>query len=124
MAGGPSTPALTAAVSKASGYGSIAAGFRPAELLRKAIALTRSLTGAQFGVNLFVPSVPADADEVSADAAARKPEAERLGVALDDAHWEDNAYDDKLAVVESTRVHVVSFTFDARPPTSRAAAPG
>jgi nitronate monooxygenase len=116
MAGGPSTPALTAAVSDAGGYGFLAAGYLSAEGLREAIATTRTLTGAPFGVNLFVPSAPGDPTQVADYAAVLKPEAERLGVALGEARWEDDAYDAKLGVVESTHVHLVSFTFGC--PTS------
>jgi len=111
MAGGPSTPALTAAVSDAGGYGFLAAGYLSAGCLQEAIATTRTLTGAPFGVNLFVPSAPGDPAQVAAYAAALKPEAERLGVALGEARWDDDAYDAKLGVVESTHVHLVSFTF-------------
>jgi len=111
MAGGPSTPALTAAVSDAGGYGFVAAGYLSAEGLREAIATTRTLTGAPFGVNLFVPSTSGDPAQVAEYAELLKPEAERLGVALGDARWEDDAYDAKLGVVESTHVHLVSFTF-------------
>jgi len=49
MAGGTSTPALTAAVSEAGGYGLLAAGYLSAEGLREAIEATRSLTGERFG---------------------------------------------------------------------------
>ncbi|MGH9028701.1 MAG: NAD(P)H-dependent flavin oxidoreductase, partial [Acidimicrobiales bacterium] len=35
----------------------------------------------------------------------------RLGVALGEPRWGDDAYDSKLDVAESTRVHLVSFTF-------------
>jgi nitronate monooxygenase len=111
MAGGPSTPALTAAVSDAGGYGFLAAGYLSAEGLREVIEATRSLTGEPFGVNLFVPSAPGDPAQVAAYAAALQPEAERLGVALGEARWEDDAYNAKLGVVESTHVHLVSFTF-------------
>jgi len=111
MAGGPSTPAMTAAVSDAGGFGFLAAGYLSAESLRKAIETTRTMTGAPFGVNVFVPSAPGDPAQVAAYAAALQPEAERLGVTLGEARWEDDAYDDKLDVVESTHVHLVSFTF-------------
>jgi nitronate monooxygenase len=111
MAGGPSTPALTAAVSKAGGYGFVAAGYLSAEALYEAIGLTRTLTGAPFGVNLFMPSAPGDPTEIASYAAVLRPEAERLGVALGEARWEDDAYDAKLEVVRSTHVHLVSFTF-------------
>jgi nitronate monooxygenase len=82
MAGGASTPALTAAVADAGGYGFVAAGHLSAEGLREAIVTTRTLTGAPFGVNLFVPSSPGDPAEVAGYAAALQPEAERLRVAL------------------------------------------
>ena len=85
MAGGPSTPALTAAVCRAGGYGFVAAGYLSADALNRAIALTCTLTGAPFGVNLFVPSAPGDAAQVAAYAATLRPEAERLGVALGEA---------------------------------------
>ena len=111
MAGGPSTPKLTAAVSGAGGYGFIAAGYLTADGLHDAIVATRTLTGGSFGVNLFVPSAPGDSTEVTTYAAELQPEAERLGVALGDPHWEDDAFEAKLDVVESTRVDLVSFTF-------------
>jgi nitronate monooxygenase len=111
MAGGPSTPALTAAIADAGGYGFVAAGYLSAKGLHEAIATTRTLTGARFGVNLFVPSAPGDPAEVAGYAATLQPEAERLGVALGEPRWEDDAYDAKLDVVESAHVHLVSFTF-------------
>jgi nitronate monooxygenase len=111
MPGGPSTPVLTAAVSDAGGFGFVAAGYLSAQGLREAIARTRTLTGAPFGVNLFVPSASGDPAQVADYAEALKPEAERLGVSLGEARWEDDAYDAKLGVVESTHVHLVSFTF-------------
>jgi nitronate monooxygenase len=116
MAGGPSTPALTAAVSDAGGFGFVAAGYLSADGLHEAIAITRTLTGAPFGVNLFVPSTPGDPAEVAAYAATLQPEAERLGIALGEPRWDDDAYDAKLDVVESNRVNLVSFTFGC--PTS------
>ena len=45
MAGGPSTPELTAAVSAAGGYGFLAAGYLSAAGLAETIAATRALTG-------------------------------------------------------------------------------
>jgi nitronate monooxygenase len=111
MAGGPSTPALTAAVAQAGGYGFIAAGYLSVEGLQRAITSTRALTGAPFGVNLFVPTAPGDLAEIAAYASALQPEADRLGVKLGEPRWDDDAYDAKLDVVESTHVHLVSFTF-------------
>jgi nitronate monooxygenase len=116
MAGGASTPALAAAVNDAGGYGFIAAGYLSPEELRRAIASTRSLTGAPFGVNLFVPSAPGDRGEIAAYADSLQPEADRLGVALGDPRWEDDAYAAKLETVVSARVHLVSFTFGCPTP--------
>ena len=46
MAGGPSTPELTAAVAAAGGYGFLAAGYLSPDGLRRLIAATRSITDA------------------------------------------------------------------------------
>jgi nitronate monooxygenase len=116
MAGGPSTPALTGAVSRAGGYGFIAGGYLSAEGLHEAITMTRALTGSPFGVNLFVPSSTGDPAEIAAYAAVLQPEAERLGVSLGEPRWDDDAYESKLEVVESTHVHLVSFTFGCPTP--------
>ena len=116
MAGGPSTPELTAAVSSAGGYGFVAGGYLCSDGLHQTIARTRTLTGAPFGVNLFVPSTPGDPEEVAAYASLLVPEAERMGVALGEALWEDDGYDAKVDVVVSDRVHMASFTFGC--PTS------
>ena len=111
MAGGPSTPALTAAVIGAGGYGFVAAGYLSADGLRDAIAAVRGLTGGPFGVNLFMPAAPGDAAEVAGYAATLQAEAQRLGVALGEPRWDDDAYDAKLDVLEADCVDLVSFTF-------------
>lgn len=118
MAGGPSTPRLTAAVADAGGYGFLAAGYLSADGLRQLMEATRSITGAPFGVNLFCPSAPADQDSVRAYAQAIHPEAVRLGVPLGEAGWEDDAYDAKVDVVASAHVDLVSFTFGCPTPAT------
>jgi nitronate monooxygenase len=102
MAGGPSTPALTAAIADAGGCGFVAAGYLSAKGLSQAIATTRTLTGALFGVNLFVPSAPGDPGEVARYGAALQPQAERLGVALGEPRWQDDAYDVELLWMPKT----------------------
>lgn len=111
MAGGPSTPELAAAVAGAGGYPFVAGGYLTATTLAEAISATRALTAAPFGVNLFVPSEPADPAAVAAYAAALAPEAARLGVALGDPAWDDDDYPAKLGVVLATRPDLVGFTF-------------
>src|SRR5579863_4460150 len=116
MAGGPSTPALTAAVSEAGGYGFLAGGYLSPDALNEAIAVTRTLVDMPFGVNLFVPSSPGDPAEIAAYSSTLQPEARRLGVTLGEGRWEDDDYAAKLDVITSRRVHLASFTFGC--PTS------
>jgi nitronate monooxygenase len=111
LAGGPSTPALTAAVADAGAYGYVAGGYLTAEGLHQAITATRRLTGRPFGVNLFVPGPVGDAAEVARYAARLEPEAARLGVALGAPRWDDDAFAAKLEVARAAAVHQVSFTF-------------
>ncbi len=116
MAGGPSTPALAAAVAAAGAYPFVAAGYLSPDALHDAIATTRTLSPAPFGVNLFVPSLPGDRAQVAAYATALRPDAERLGVALGEPRWEDDSYAAKLDVVVAARVDLVSFTFGCPSP--------
>ena len=111
MAGGPSTPALTAAVSRAGGFGFLAAGYLTPDQLRSTLADTRLLTGAPVGVNVFCPSAPADPTPVEAYAELLRPDSQGLGVPLGDPRWEDDHYADKLALLVAERVAMVSFTF-------------
>ena len=72
MAGGPSTPALCAAVSEAGGLGSYGGAYLPVDQLRAEIRAIRGLTARPFAVNLFADS------GVAADAAALLAARERL----------------------------------------------
>lgn len=112
MAGGPSTPALAAAVSEAGGLGFLAAGYKTADAVAAEVEAVRSVTGAPFGVNLFVVE-PYEPDAVGIDAYRRslEPEAARLGVELGDARWDDDQWHAKLDLVLDVRPDVVSFTF-------------
>jgi nitronate monooxygenase len=117
MAGGPSTPELAAAVAAAGGFPYVAAAYLSPDALDDAIVRTRELTPAPLGVNLFVPSPnAADPDAIADYARQLEPEAQRLGVALGDPHWDDDAFDEKLDRVIAARVHTVSFTFGCPDP--------
>ncbi len=112
MAGGPSTPALAAAVGNAGGLGFLAAGYKTAEAVADDIAQLRAAGGAPFGVNIFVPSAdPAPGEAAVAYARTLAADAERHGVALGDPRFDDDAYEAKLELVMRERVPVVSFTF-------------
>ena len=58
MAGGPSTPALAAAVWQAGGLGFLGAGYKTVDAVREDIAALRELADGPFGVNLFAPPGP------------------------------------------------------------------
>ncbi len=116
MAGGPTTPALAAAVSGAGGLGFLAAGYLTAERLVDEIEQTLRVTDRPFGVNLFVPSAStARPDALAAYAAQLEPEAERLGVSLGEPRWSDDGWDAKVDVVLGLPPAVVSFTFGLPP---------
>lgn len=112
MAGGPSGPALVAAVAQAGALGFLAAGYKSVDGLADEIARTRELTGAPFGVNVFVPG-SSDVDETALAQylAELVPEAEELGVPLGEPMADDDGYAAKLEVLEAVPVAVVSFTF-------------
>jgi nitronate monooxygenase len=113
MAGGPSTPALAAAVSGAGGLGFLAAGYKSTEAVAAEIAALRQRTSAPFGVNLFAPpGTRAPAAVVSAYAETLAADTERYGVALGDGtRFDDDSYHAKLDLMLGDRVPVVSFTF-------------
>jgi nitronate monooxygenase len=112
LAGGPSTPALAAAVCNAGALGFVAAGYKTAGAMRDDIARTRAMTDRPFGVNLFVPGGgPADLAAVAAYAERLEPDARRAGVPLGAPRFDDDDFDAKLAVLRDERVAVASFTF-------------
>jgi nitronate monooxygenase len=118
MAGGPSTPALAAAVSKAGGLGFLAAGYKTVEAVRAELAALRSLlpASALFGVNVFAPpGHGAGAGDVGAYAERLRGEAERYGVTLGTPRWDDDRYAEKIELLCGERVPVVSVTFGCPP---------
>jgi len=117
MAGGPSTPALAAAVSDAGGLGFLAAGYRTTAQLRHDIGSIRQLTPAPFGVNLFVlTETEVDPAAISAYARTLEPDAHRLGASVGEARFDDDELETKLELVLAERVPIVSFTFGCPQP--------
>ena len=111
LAGGASTPALTAAVVEAGAFGFVAAGYKALEALRDDLAATRALTDAPFGVNVFVPGHATERGRYQRYIEALRDEAGRQGVALGEPRFEDDAWDAKLALLEDDPVATVSFIF-------------
>jgi NAD(P)H-dependent flavin oxidoreductase YrpB (nitropropane dioxygenase family) len=113
MAGGPTTPALVTAAARANSLAFLAGGYRTADALAEQIAEVRS-DSAGFGVNLFAPNpVPVDPEAFRRYARTIAPEARTYGIDIlatriveDDDHWSD-----KIDLLLSDPVPVVSFTF-------------
>ncbi|MFT3663096.1 MAG: nitronate monooxygenase [Gordonia sp. (in: high G+C Gram-positive bacteria)] len=118
MAGGPSTPALTAAISAAGGFGMLAGAYLSPTALRDEIAAVRARTAAPFGVNLFVPEeIPFDAEAFERFRAELLPLAERRGAVLPESvPYTDDRFDEKVEVLLDSGVAAVSFTFGVPEP--------
>jgi nitronate monooxygenase len=106
MAGGPSTPALAAAVSEAGGLGFLGAGYKSAAAMAQEVEATRALTQAPFGVNLFElrGAAPGPPEAVAAYAAT-------LPEPVGEPRVDDDEIDAKLAALLADPVAVGSFTF-------------
>ena len=105
MAGGPSTPALAAAVSAAGGLGMLAAGYKAPDAVR---ADLEACGDARVGLNLFAPVPgPADPDAVERYAAMLRAAGHELG----EPRFDDDAFAAKVALAAEARVPVVSFAF-------------
>jgi nitronate monooxygenase len=116
LAGGASTPELTAAVSEAGGLGILAAGYLTPEALEARIEEVRARTSAPFGVNLFVPGDPeAETPGLEEYLESLALEANRYGAGLGEARYDDDGYAQKLGLVRKLRPAVVSFTFGCPP---------
>src|SRR5947209_8259781 len=81
MAGGPSTPALAAAVSEAGGLGSLGVGYLAPDAIREGIRQVRRTTAQPFACNLFAPGAcVVDPNEVATAIAALAPYRDELGL--------------------------------------------
>ena len=112
LAGGPSTPALAAAVSEAGAIGFLAAGYKTAAAVEAEVHELRALTARPIGLNLFYPIREA-VDETALEAYAERlrSETDRYGVELGEPLWSDDDWTAKLEVAARERPEVVSFTF-------------
>lgn len=117
MAGGPTTPALVAAVCEAGGLGSVAGAYLSPARLRDEIRAVRQLTARPFAVNLFAETeFSIDPAQISAAQRHLRPWRERFGLPeppLPEKFRERFA--DQFAVVIEERVPVFSFTFGIPP---------
>lgn len=112
LAGGPSTPALTAAVAEAGGFAFLAGGYLSADRLEQEITELRSRTSRPFGVNLFMPGAG------PADPAVYGPYVEQLrgwalsrGLPIGEPRFGDDEFGAKLELLAGGPPAAVSFTF-------------
>jgi NAD(P)H-dependent flavin oxidoreductase YrpB (nitropropane dioxygenase family) len=113
MAGGPSTVRLATAVAGAGAFPFLAGAYRDPAALAADVAEVRA-TGAPFGVNLFAPhDARVDEAELRRYARALQPLADRYGIDLSSAPLvqDDDGWQDKLDVLLTDPVPVVSVTF-------------
>jgi len=111
LAGGASTPELTAAVLGAGAFGFLAAGYKTVEDVAVDMAALRRLTDAPYGLNIFVPDAVVDPDVFADYLTEIAAEADRLGVMLGEPRHDDDSFEAKLDLAIAERVPVVSFTF-------------
>jgi len=111
LAGGASTPALTAAVLKAGAFGFLAAGYRTTEDVAADIAMLRACTLAPYGLNIFLPGDEVERGIFAPYLTEIAAEADRYGVALGQPRYDDDSFTAKVELAISERVPVVSFTF-------------
>jgi nitronate monooxygenase len=113
MAGGPSGPALVAAVSRAGGLGFLGAGYKTVDVMADQIRVVRA-SGVAFGVNVFAPNpVPISASDYAAYAARIAPDAARYGIdtASIELRDDDDQWYQKIDQLLADPVPMVTFTF-------------
>jgi nitronate monooxygenase len=111
MAGGPTTPDLVVAVADAGAFGFLAGGYLGADALGEAVAAVRQRTDRPFGVNLFLPGERRDAG-----VAEYRDRLVAAGLEPGEPVWDDDGYPDKLALLLTDPVPLVSFTFGCPDP--------
>ena len=113
MAGGASSTALVAAAARSGGLGFVPAGYATAPVLAERIAAARAERIA-FGVNVFAPNpLPVDPGEFARYARLIQAEADAYGLDLTGKApvEDDDAFAEKIDLLTSDPVPVVSFTF-------------
>jgi nitronate monooxygenase len=116
LAGGPSTPELVAAVSEAGGIGFLPFGYLDPQAAQEQLGATRALTARPFGVNVFAPGDGPTAPAVYGPYVNRLAEwARRLDLPLGTPRYSDDSFDEKIELLVSDPVPLVSFTFGAPP---------
>ncbi len=112
MAGGPTTPAMVSAATRAGALGMLAAGYKTVAAVEAEIKQVRA-EGIPFGINVFAPNpLPVAPDRYRTYAAILQKEADQFGLTLPPEPIEDtDRFDEKIALLLDDPVPMVSFTF-------------
>ncbi|UOQ87540.1 NAD(P)H-dependent flavin oxidoreductase [Gracilibacillus salinarum] len=113
MAGGPTTPELVAAVSRAGGLGTLGAGYMRAEQMKEAIQRIKELTDKPFGVNLFIPEIPDVSErEIVKTNELLQPFREELKLTEPEITAPSTElFEKQLEIILQEKIAVCSFTF-------------
>ncbi|MCP3032046.1 nitronate monooxygenase [Halobacillus sp. A1] len=113
MAGGVTTPELAATVSNSGALGMIGAGYMTPEVLEEAVIQVKDRTDQSFGVNLFIPEIPAImAEEVEKANTILKPFHEELDVEPTEVKLPTKEnFEKQVELVLQHDIKVCSFTF-------------
>jgi NAD(P)H-dependent flavin oxidoreductase YrpB (nitropropane dioxygenase family) len=116
MSGGPTTPAMVSAATRAGGLGMLAAGYKTVEAVEAELKTVRA-EGIPFGINLFAPNpLPVDPASYRAYATIIQKDADQFGLTLPAEPIEDtDRFDEKIALLLDDPVPMVSFTFGIPP---------
>jgi NAD(P)H-dependent flavin oxidoreductase YrpB (nitropropane dioxygenase family) len=117
MAGGPTVPALVTGAWSAGSLGFLAGGYKSADAQSAQHAEVRVTTDV-VGMNLFAPNpLPVDREEYRRYAHAVQTVADRYGLDLTTSEplEDDDGWSDKVDLLLSSPVPVVSFTFGVPP---------
>jgi nitronate monooxygenase len=119
MAGGPGTVDLAVAVAESGGFPLLAGAYVTPDRLAADIEDFRSRSSSPFGVNVFAPSPdePGMQPAARAYAARLAPWAAAAGVGLGEPTYDDDSFAAKVALLDRTRPHLVSFSFGWPPAT-------
>ncbi|MCZ8516571.1 nitronate monooxygenase family protein [Paenibacillus filicis] len=117
MAGGPSTPELTAAVSEAGGLGTLGAAYMEPEAIRAAVRRIRELTAAPFGVNLFVFQPGDDNARIEEVQSELNKMRNHLGIPIASGNevQTPNWFEKQFEVLLKEKVPVISTAFGVLP---------
>ncbi|OBF49506.1 2-nitropropane dioxygenase [Mycobacterium sp. 852002-50816_SCH5313054-b] len=112
MSGGPTTPAMVSAATRAGALGMLAAGYKTVGAVEAELEKVRA-EGIPFGINLFAPNpLPVDPDNYRTYAAIVQQDADQFGLTLPVEPIEDiDGFDEKIALLLEHPVPMVSFTF-------------